>query len=62
MIWTLQTVREHAEMVVGLWDGNNSGKLEEAAGYANDVLEHLTKLEEALEIIKGMDESDVMLK
>jgi hypothetical protein len=48
-------------MVAGLWNGDNAGKLEEAASAAKDVLHHLNKLEEYLEEIKGFDESDVML-
>jgi len=61
MIWTLQAVKEHAEMVAGLWNGDDSGKLEDAAGAAKDVLHHLAKVEEYLEEIKNFDESDVML-
>jgi len=60
MIWTLQAVREHAEMVESLWNGDNPGKLEEGASAAKDVLHHLNKLEEYLEEIKDFDESDVM--
>ena len=60
MIWTLQAVREHAEMVAGLWNGDNPGKLEDAASAAKDVLHHLEQLEAALEEIKGIDESDVV--
>jgi len=60
MIWTLQAVREHAEMVAGLWNGDNPGKLEDAASAAKDVLYHLEQLEAALEEIKDIDESDVV--
>lgn len=60
MIWTLQAVREHAEMVAGLWDGDNPGKLEDAAASAKAVLHHLDKLKEYLDDIKDIDESDVM--
>ena len=60
MIWTLEAVRKHAEMVGGLWNGDNPGKLEDAAHAAEEVLFHLEKLEAALEEIKDIDESDVM--
>lgn len=62
MIWTLEAVRKQAEMVASLWDGESTGKLEEAAGYAQDVLDHLEELEKSLAEIADMDESDVMLK
>jgi hypothetical protein len=62
MIWTLQEVRKQAELVVGLWNGKDSGILEEKAGYALEVLEHLDELENALAQIADMDESDANLK
>jgi hypothetical protein len=61
IIWTLEEVRKHAEMVASLWNGDNSGKLEEAAMAAKDVLYHLDLVEQYLKEIEGMDESDVML-
>jgi hypothetical protein len=60
MIWTLQAVRDHAEMVAGLWNGDNAGKLEEAASAAKELLEHLNKVEACLKEIEHLDESDVM--
>lgn len=62
MIWTLQEVRKQAELVLGLWNGKDSGVLEEKAGYAQDVLDHLEALEDSLAEIADMDESDVMLR
>lgn len=62
MIWTLQAVKKHAEMVAGLWDGDNPGTLEDAASAAKDVLHHLAKVEEYLKEIENFDESDVMLR
>ena len=60
MIWTIEAIKEHAEMVAGLWDGNNPGVLEEASAHARDVLFHLERVVESLEEIKNFDESDVM--
>lgn len=62
MIWTLKAVRDQADLVAGLWDGDNPGILEEKAGYAKEVLEHLDALEDALTQIADMDESDVTLR
>lgn len=62
MIWTLQEVRKQAELVAGLWNGKDSGILEEKASYAKDVLEHLDALEDSLTQIADMDESDVTLR
>lgn len=59
MIWTLQAVREHAEMVGSLWNGDNPGKLEDAASASKDVLFHLEKLEHYLKEIEDINESDV---
>jgi hypothetical protein len=60
MIWTLDAVRKHAEMVAGLWNGDNPGRLEEGASAAKNVLYHLDLVEQYLKEIEDYDESDVM--
>lgn len=60
MIWTLDEVEKHAKMVEGMWNGDNSGMLEDAAHAATELLEHLTKVRECLEEIEDIDESDVV--
>ena len=62
MIWTLEAVRKHADMVAGLWDGDNPGRLEDGAGAAKELLEALDTVESCLEEIKDFDESDVTLR
>ncbi len=59
-IWTLDAVQKHAEMVAGLWDGDNPGKLEDGAHAANELLDALKTVRELLAEIEDFDESDVM--
>lgn len=47
-ILTLDWIKSHCNEVIGEWDGNESGKEEERADAAKEVLEHVAKIEEIL--------------
>ena len=50
---TLNQIIKWAEDISGSWNGDESGRGEDRAGQANEILE---KIEELEELISGMDE------
>jgi hypothetical protein len=49
MIWTLDAIKKEMDEVAGQWNGDESGKQEEDAQTAIEILEHVARIEELLE-------------
>ena len=45
----LSDLIEEANLVAGMWNGDNSGRLEDLAHISNDIVEHAEKIRELLE-------------
>ena len=45
----LSDLIEEANQVAGQWNGDDSGRLEDLAHIANDIVEHAEKIQELLE-------------
>lgn len=52
MIWTLDAIKQEMDEVAGLWNGDESGKLEEDAQTAKEVLDKVAEIEE---LLKSLD-------
>jgi len=48
MIWTLDYIKQEMDEVAGQWNGDESGKQEEDAQIAKEVLEKVAEIEELL--------------
>ena len=48
MIWTLDFIKQEMDEIAGAWNGDDSGKLEEDAQTAKEVLEKVAEIEELL--------------
>lgn len=48
MIWTLDYIKQEMDEVAGQWNGDDSGKLEEDAQIAKEVLEKVAEIEALL--------------
>ena len=50
---TLKQIREYAEEISGQWNGKESGRGEDRAGIAGDIIE---KIDELKELLAQLDE------
>lgn len=48
MIWTLDFIKQEMDEIAGAWNGDESGKQEEDAETAKEVLEKVAEIEELL--------------
>jgi len=46
---TIEKLKAQMEEISGAWNGEDSGYKEEQAGYANEVLEHITAIEKLID-------------
>lgn len=51
MIYTLSYLKEQANEIAAAWDGTTDGKPEEDRGYAEELLERITEIEELIKVL-----------